>query len=201
MASVRLSSQERRAQIIETAVRLFSERGFRGTTTREIALNVGVTEPVLYQHFKTKRDLYDAIIEDLARTGDQAVPDCINHMPPPGGDRQFLVDVANGIIDWHVSNPHWVRLLLLAALEAHEFQDLVHRRYADAFCEQMKGYFSRRIQEGLYRAMDPWIQAQAFLSMFVHYAMNLSVLNKAGQLPRAEIVDGLVDIFLKGIQA
>lgn len=66
MATARLSSSARRAAILDEAVKLFSEKGFRGVTTRELAAAVGVTEPVLYQHFETKRDLYRALIEEPA---------------------------------------------------------------------------------------------------------------------------------------
>ena len=65
----RMSSEERRAAIVHAACRLFAERGFRGTTTRELAAAVGVTEPVLYEHFRTKRDLYSAIIGEKAKAG------------------------------------------------------------------------------------------------------------------------------------
>src|SRR4051812_3607686 len=65
----RMSSDDRRAMILDTACSLFAQKGFRGTTTRELAAAVGVTEPVLYEHFKTKSDLYSAIIEAKARGG------------------------------------------------------------------------------------------------------------------------------------
>ena len=65
----RMSSEERRAAIIHAACRLFAEKGFRGTTTRELAAAVGVTEPVLYEHFRTKRDLYSAIIGEKSKDG------------------------------------------------------------------------------------------------------------------------------------
>src|SRR5574341_482023 len=71
--SRRMPGEERRAAIAAAAVRLFAERGFRGATTRELAAAAGVTEPVLYQHFKTKRDLYGAIIESKSREGGQKV--------------------------------------------------------------------------------------------------------------------------------
>jgi len=63
----RMRGEERHAAIVRCAIRLFAEKGFRGATTRELAASVGVTEPVLYQHFETKRDLYAAIIEAKAR--------------------------------------------------------------------------------------------------------------------------------------
>ncbi|HEX7551437.1 MAG TPA: helix-turn-helix domain-containing protein, partial [Candidatus Methylomirabilis sp.] len=59
----RIPREERRRQIIEAAATLFSRKGFRGTTTREIAGAVGVSEAMLFKHFATKEELYAAIIE------------------------------------------------------------------------------------------------------------------------------------------
>src|SRR3989304_5650061 len=52
-----------RDKILESAIRLFAEKGFSGTTTREIAEKAGVNEALIFRHFSTKRDLYSAIIE------------------------------------------------------------------------------------------------------------------------------------------
>jgi AcrR family transcriptional regulator len=54
----RLAAAERRLQILDEASRLFASQGLHGTTTKEIAKAAGVSEPVLYQHFKSKDDIY-----------------------------------------------------------------------------------------------------------------------------------------------
>lgn len=64
-APTRLPAAERRLALVETAIRVFSDGSYRGTTTAEIARAAGVSEPVLYRHFASKRDLYLACI-DLA---------------------------------------------------------------------------------------------------------------------------------------
>jgi AcrR family transcriptional regulator len=61
---VRLSAPERRADVLDCACRVFSEGSYRGTTTAEIAREAGVTEPILYRHFESKRDLYLACLEE-----------------------------------------------------------------------------------------------------------------------------------------
>jgi AcrR family transcriptional regulator len=58
VARSRLSAEERRADILETACHMFAKCGYQGATTAEIARSSGVTEPILYRHFKSKRDLY-----------------------------------------------------------------------------------------------------------------------------------------------
>jgi AcrR family transcriptional regulator len=59
----KLPAAERRRAVLETACRMFAERGYRGTTTAEIARALGCSEPILYRHFPSKRDLYFAAIE------------------------------------------------------------------------------------------------------------------------------------------
>ena len=51
--------------LIETAIRVFSEGSYRGTTTAEIARAAGVSEPILYRHFASKRDLYLAALDHV----------------------------------------------------------------------------------------------------------------------------------------
>ena len=64
-APTRLPAAERRLELIETAIRVFSEGSYRGTTTAEIARAAGVSEPILYRHFASKRDLYLAALDHV----------------------------------------------------------------------------------------------------------------------------------------
>ena len=67
--------QDRRQQIIAAAMELFAKKGFRGTTTRDLATQADVNEAIIFRYFKTKEELYSAIIEhkvgerDLHREG------------------------------------------------------------------------------------------------------------------------------------
>ena len=58
MSSSRLTAPERRAAVVETACRVFAKSSYHGSTTAQIARETGVTEPVLYRHFASKRELY-----------------------------------------------------------------------------------------------------------------------------------------------
>jgi AcrR family transcriptional regulator len=61
----RMPAAERRRHLVETAIRLFTEGSYHGTTTAEIARAAGVSEPILYRHFASKRDLYLAALEHV----------------------------------------------------------------------------------------------------------------------------------------
>jgi TetR/AcrR family transcriptional regulator len=64
----RLSAKDRRAAVLDTACRVFSRSSYRGATTAEIAREAGISEPILYRHFGSKRDLYLACLDEAWQT-------------------------------------------------------------------------------------------------------------------------------------
>ena len=65
VAPTRMAAADRRQHLVETAISLFTEGSYHGTTTAEIARAAGVSEPILYRHFASKRDLYLAALEHV----------------------------------------------------------------------------------------------------------------------------------------
>jgi len=63
----RLPAAQRREQLLDVAAQLFSTKGYAGATTAQIAKVAGITEPIIYRHFKSKRDLFVALIERTGR--------------------------------------------------------------------------------------------------------------------------------------
>lgn len=62
--STRLPAAERREQLLAVALEVFSQNGFHGASMNEVADAAGVTKPVLYQHFMSKRELYMALLDE-----------------------------------------------------------------------------------------------------------------------------------------
>lgn len=63
-ATARLSASERREAIVLAALRVFSATSYTGATTAEIAREAGVSEPIIYRHFSSKRDLWLACLDE-----------------------------------------------------------------------------------------------------------------------------------------
>jgi AcrR family transcriptional regulator len=61
----RLSADARREQLLEVAIDAFAKSGYHSTSMNDVAAAAGVTKPVLYQHFDSKRALYVALLEDV----------------------------------------------------------------------------------------------------------------------------------------
>jgi AcrR family transcriptional regulator len=63
----RLTAEQRRQQLVTVALQLFAQRGYRATTMDDIAEAAGVTKPLLYQHFSSKRALYLELVDSIAQ--------------------------------------------------------------------------------------------------------------------------------------
>jgi AcrR family transcriptional regulator len=63
--TARLPAAERRQQLLDVALRVFGEQGFHHSSMNDIADAAGVTKPVLYQHFGSKRELYLEVLRDV----------------------------------------------------------------------------------------------------------------------------------------
>lgn len=65
MSMTRLSADARREQILNVAIDVFGRAGYHGASMNDVATAAGVTKPVLYQHFDSKHDLYQALLDEV----------------------------------------------------------------------------------------------------------------------------------------
>jgi len=63
--TTRLPAEQRRRQLLDVACGVFAERGFHATAMDDVAAGAGVTKPVLYQHFPSKRALFVELLDDV----------------------------------------------------------------------------------------------------------------------------------------
>lgn len=201
MAVARLTATERRQAIVEAAIRLFSEKGFHGVTTRELAQAVGVSEPVLYQHYQTKRELYAAIIEQKSSQIESKLGAACGAIANlQADDREILMSVARNIARWHEEDPALSRLLLYSALEGQEFSDMFFARHACMFFDSLRQYFEHRIQQGTFRHVDPIACAWAFIGMVAHHSKTVDLFHfDPYPQPKELLYEKMVDLFLNGI--
>lgn len=82
-AALRLPAARRRRQLLDIAVEVFATRGFHGTSMEELAEAAGVTKPVLYQHFSSKRLLYLELLDDVGSRLVEAVTGAVTAASGP----------------------------------------------------------------------------------------------------------------------
>jgi len=196
---VRMSAEQRRASIVEAAIDLFSQRGFKGATTRELAANLGVTEPVLYQHFETKGALYRAILEAKAENKECVTP-ALERFTAEGDTRSFFLTLARALLDWYLEDPRYARMLMFSRLEEHELSDLFYQSRVAVFYSWVTTHLEAMMDRGLIRKMNPLLAARIFGGMVAHQGLVYAIY-APGDLPapKEEIVETVVSIFLSGV--
>ncbi|HEY7333352.1 MAG TPA: TetR/AcrR family transcriptional regulator [Bryobacteraceae bacterium] len=166
----RLSSGDRRRQLIRSAVGLFSRHGFSGTRTKDIASACGVSEAILFRHFATKEDLYRAILDEQHQdSGAEEWLREMHELADRRDDSAFVRCLFAQILKSFRENTPFHRLLLFASLDGHALADLFHERLGWPTFEFMRGYFEQRQREGAFRKCDSGAAVLFVISAAVHY--------------------------------
>lgn len=197
----------RREQILQTAVTLFSQRGFKGTTTKEIAKAAGVSEAIIFRHFANKEELYGAILDSKScRDGLHRYPwesnEVLQEAIRAKDDFAVFYNLALQAIDNHHKDEAFMRLLFYSALEEHELAE----RFFGEFITQIYGfigeYVSERQKDGAMREINPRIVVRAFLGMLIHHSLNNILWDKGRRIlniTNEEAAKNFAEIVLRGV--
>ncbi|GAB5451058.1 MAG: HTH-type transcriptional regulator RutR [Halioglobus sp.] len=127
VTSEQTSTAER---ILEAAEDLFAEKGYSATSLGEVADRVGIRSPSLYNHFKNKEALYQAVLERLLE--DFSAPLAELEKGPVNKERVF--EWLETIVRQHHANPNLARLLQHAALSGGPHtNELIDRLFSPMF--------------------------------------------------------------------
>ncbi|HJP91205.1 MAG TPA: helix-turn-helix domain-containing protein [Pyrinomonadaceae bacterium] len=171
--SARMAGEERRQQILDVAMSLFSERGFRGTTTKEIAHAAGVSEAMVFRHFATKEELYAAILDHKVCDGDKFDPaEMAAEAIKRKDDRAVFESLALGALKHHEKDPEFQRLLLHSALEKHELAQMFFDEFVRPVYNFLSSYIRERQREGAFIEIDPAIVVRTFIGMVMHHSLS-----------------------------
>ena len=200
----RMAGEERKLQILRIAVRLFSQRGFRGTTTKEIAQAAGVSEAMVFRHFANKEELYTAILDHKACEGGIEDP-CALVADAVGrkDDRAVFETLALSALEHHEHDREFLRLLLHSALEGHELAQMFWDRNIVQLYEFLGGYISERQRDGAFRPIEPKVVVRAFIGMIIHHSLNNSLWDPSRRLlniTNEEAAREFTEILLRGIK-
>ena len=204
-AATRMSAEDRKLQILRVAVSLFSRKGFGGTTTKEIAQASGVSEAMVFRHFATKDELYSAILDHKACSGDKMNPEeMVAEALKEKDDRAVFERLALGALTHHEMDPEFQRLLLHSALEGHELAQMFFEKFVLRVYGLLGKYITERQRDGALVKMDPAIIVRAFIGMVVHHSLNNNLWDPNRRLLKISNEDAarhFADILLNGISS
>jgi len=198
MARKRMSKDDRRVQLMDAAARLFAKSSYDQVTTAELAKSAGVTEPVIYQHFKTKLDLYVAVLRRAREMTLEHYAALEGRVPTP---LLKLIAVIRAHGEIMRDNEPYFRLHLraLATSEMPRVKQVLRENYlsynkyfTDLICRAQK-------QGEVHKAVDAeetaWFIMSQGVMMNLCHQLGLSELQEAGYVDRM-LEDALAHIAL-----
>jgi AcrR family transcriptional regulator len=178
-----MAGDERRLQILRVAMRLFSQRGFRGTITKEIAKAAGVSEAMVFRHFATKEELYSAILDQKACLHDDMDPlQNVAQAIERKDDRAVFEGIALGALTQHDCDPEFQRLLLHSALEQHELAQMFWEKFVRRVYRALGDYIRVRQRDGAIVEVEPAVVVRAFIGMVMHHSLNNNLWDRNRKL-------------------
>lgn len=199
-----MAADERRQQICKIAMRLFSERGFGGTTTKEIANAAGVSEATVFKHFSNKDELYTAILDNKAcdHGFDNPFAEIADKIEAKD-DFGVFYGMALNALNKHRDDSDFLRLMLHSALEDHEIAHVFFENFITHVYDFLGGYIRQRQADGAFREIEPSLVVRAFIGMFVHHSLNNILWDKEQKLLKIsneEAAREFTEILLRGIK-
>jgi AcrR family transcriptional regulator len=173
----RMTAAQRRQQLLAEAVRLFASHGFSGTTTKAIAEAGGVSEAIIFRHFKDKKGLFAAIVREKARQdGYDQMLETLQVLAKQGDDEGLVFHLALRTLQRFGRDPDFHRLMLYAALEKPGLAKVSRRILGMPLFRLLRRYVIRRQKEGAFRVGRPEHLAFGMMALPMHFVLVTKVL-------------------------
>jgi AcrR family transcriptional regulator len=173
----RMSAAERRRHLIAVSLRLFATRGFSGTTTKAIAEAAGVSEAIIFHHFKGKEDLYEAILREKARQdGYDQMMEAFVGFAKRRDDQQLVFHLVLRTLESFRRDPDFHRLMLYAALERPDLAKVGRRIFGMPLFKLVRNYIVRRQKGGAFRQGQPELLAFGIMALPMHFGLITEVI-------------------------
>lgn len=195
----RLSAEERRATIITVAKRLFARTGFHGVSIDDIVSEVGVSPAILYRHFESKEELYQAVLQEFSATRESYIEAVV---ADDIGFEQVLRGMTTVFVSSITSHPDMLKMEMHSQLEdSSASQDFFLNRWK-SFTDYIE--FSLNELQALGKIKP--INAQAAALMYQGIIREVLLLkcmqhsDRLKDIPIALLVDEIITLFMKIVE-
>lgn len=160
-------------RILLEALRLFSKRGYDAISVEQIASAVGIKAPSLYKHYKSKKDIFDAIFEDTAKRYEEFIQTISIPVTDSKQDivvfenitAEDLVQKVKSLIEYSLHDEYISKFRKMMTIEQFRSPEL-SKLYSNRYVNQIQNYhtdlFTKMIEAGVLKKEDPCILAMVY---------------------------------------
>jgi len=191
----RLSPEAREAMIVKVAIEFFAERGF-AAQTRDLAAQIGVSEPLLYRYFDSKENLVQRVYEEtvLSRWAPEWET-LLRDRALPLRERMIIFYIS--YLD-AIDDPMWIRIVMYSSLDGLDLT----KRYISRHVDQVMGIISEELRSALGTKEDPYAEIIWHLqSTFIYYLVRKHIHRTPVEHDTHKLVTKIIDAFINGMHS
>lgn len=184
-------------RILDSALRLFSKKGYLGSTTREIAEDAGVAEVTLFRYFSSKEKLFEEMIKS-----NSFLP-ALKGLLPKIKDMSYteaLSEIARKFLDRLTERQELIRIMNAEFFLYPAKVGEIYHNFIDEIFRTLASYFREMQGKGMLNGFNPELGARAFLGMFFSYFNAQKFLTYKGYSHSDDsvVIKEFVSIFING---
>ncbi|MGC7872788.1 TetR family transcriptional regulator [Desulfosporosinus sp. SYSU MS00001] len=188
--------EERRQDILEAALKVFSENGYKGATTAEIARQAGVAEGTIFRHFATKKELLTAVLEPKIVEGLIVLDQEKRESSPEEFFRCFL----KNRLELMQENAGLFRLMFAEAQYHSEVREALFHGILGPGIGLIKPWFDKGIAQGVFKPLPLIPTMRSFMGMAMFYGVfGFLFPNLSPERTIDEAADHIAELFLHGL--
>jgi len=192
----RISRLARKNKIIESALRIFAQKGFQEATISEISKASGVSDATVYEYFKTKEELLFTIPEEIT---EGPLKDMEKILPFLRGAEAKLRAIVHGYLTLYEHNPDYTALVMLQLKTNRNFLKTASYEKIRGIARMLLECIQEGITEGIFRKdTDPYLARSMILGTIEHLCIRWQLLGTPSNL--VDHTDPIIDMLLGGIR-
>jgi len=163
-------------KILKVSATLFSELGYKGTSVRKIAKEVGIRESAIYNHYKSKEEIFLEVAKDIFSSPFSKNEPDIKESAMKG--KAFLQNFAMQykLLTFNKSNENMFRLLMIELFANKELRGQFMSEFHDKNIKMLSEAFFIMMQNNLIRSQDPMMISYEFLSTLFYMRLQVTLM-------------------------
>ncbi len=186
-----------REKILESALKLFSQKGYLGATTRQIANDAGIAEVTLFRHFPTKERLLEEVFQKYS-----FLPELRNILPKISDleYREALFVLVKSFLNTLFLRKEMIKIMKSEMFRYPEHIIAFYQSFLDELYSTLAIYFTEKQQKGILKNFDPKLGGRALLGMvFSYFEIQEFIFNKdSGTEDYDRAINEFIEIFSRG---
>lgn len=165
-------------KILKHALKLFSSKGYKATTVRDISGSIGIKQSALYNHFKNKDAILETLISNLTSSAIVTLLDDKEALGLHKQGKSLLMSIGTTfkLISFDKENEALFKLLMQEIYRNESIREIYNDYFYQQNVKKLSGLFFGMMQDEIIQSSDPLLLANEFFAPLFFYQMQVTLL-------------------------